>query len=259
MDEYTTNPLTGRRIQVNGTTFNRLFVEGYDYINGRLVRRQNAPPIETHDRFHNVETGRIIQHGSRTYHSLIRRGYDIVYSMDGCNDAFIVSADLVREALWELLEPYPDMSLDNLRERQEIAFIRIDLRYRLLYARSEFTARQITENKIAEIEAEIEAEIDLLNAREASRKATAVIRGRPATERRRRIADEEAVRAGMRDAELLGMGDIDLAQEDRPLTQLARERIMDRLTELNIALCKDCQMPYSPSELINELCMECSE
>lgn len=79
-NSYTTNPLTGRTIRIGGPTFNQLVMEAYDYIDGRLVRRATAPPppAERHS-YLNIETGRMIQWGTRSYFMLIRdAGYEII-------------------------------------------------------------------------------------------------------------------------------------------------------------------------------------
>ncbi|GET61943.1 hypothetical protein RIR_jg11945.t1 [Rhizophagus irregularis DAOM 181602=DAOM 197198] len=43
---YIANPITGRPIIIGGDTFNRIVMESHDYIDGRLVYRQTAPPPE---------------------------------------------------------------------------------------------------------------------------------------------------------------------------------------------------------------------
>ena len=76
---YTTNPLTGRTIRVGGPTFNQLVMEAYDYLDGRLVRRANAPPPRERESYLNIETGRMVQYGTRTYFSLIHNAdYEII-------------------------------------------------------------------------------------------------------------------------------------------------------------------------------------
>ena len=74
---FVTNPLTGRIIQVEGTVFNWLIFDAYDYINGVLVRREGAPPIPPRDYYYNILTGRRILAGSRRYYELIRANWDI--------------------------------------------------------------------------------------------------------------------------------------------------------------------------------------
>ena len=74
---FVTNPLTGRTIQVGGTTFNRLTFEAYDFINGELIRRESAPPIPPREYYYNILTGRRILYGSRRYYELIHAYWDI--------------------------------------------------------------------------------------------------------------------------------------------------------------------------------------
>src|ERR1044072_2396969 len=74
---FVTNPLTLRIIQVEGTTFNRLIFDAYDYINGELIRRESAPPIPPRDYYYNTLTSRRILAGSRRYYELIRANWDI--------------------------------------------------------------------------------------------------------------------------------------------------------------------------------------
>ncbi|CAB4405714.1 unnamed protein product [Rhizophagus irregularis] len=58
---YITNPITGCAIIIGGDTFNRIVMESHDYIDGRLVRRQTAPPpqeqpvVEDHYLVHSEE------------------------------------------------------------------------------------------------------------------------------------------------------------------------------------------------------------
>jgi hypothetical protein len=74
---FVTNPLTGRTIQVGGTTFNRLTFEAYDYINGELIRRESAGPVPPREYYYNILTGRRILACSRRYYELIRANWDI--------------------------------------------------------------------------------------------------------------------------------------------------------------------------------------
>lgn len=71
----TINPKTGREIRIGGACFCKLLYEGYDYINGSLVRRETAPPPETRIFVHNVVTNRSILVGGRQYKSYIRAGW----------------------------------------------------------------------------------------------------------------------------------------------------------------------------------------
>ncbi|GBC32156.2 hypothetical protein GLOIN_2v1783876 [Rhizophagus irregularis DAOM 181602=DAOM 197198] len=73
-----TNPITGRPIIIGGDTFNRIVMESHDYIDGRLVRRQTAPPPEEQPVYLNTDTGRYVQRGTRTYYRLIESDYEVV-------------------------------------------------------------------------------------------------------------------------------------------------------------------------------------
>ncbi|GBC29405.2 hypothetical protein RIR_jg21999.t1 [Rhizophagus irregularis DAOM 181602=DAOM 197198] len=54
---YIANPITGHLIIIGGDTFNRIVIESHDYIDGRLVRRQTAPPPEEQPVYLNTDTG----------------------------------------------------------------------------------------------------------------------------------------------------------------------------------------------------------
>ncbi|CAB4431097.1 unnamed protein product [Rhizophagus irregularis] len=75
---YITNPITGCAIIIGGDTFNRIVMESHDYIDGRLVRRQTAPPPQEQPVYLNTDTGRYVRHGTRTYHKLIESDYEVV-------------------------------------------------------------------------------------------------------------------------------------------------------------------------------------
>ncbi|CAB4445265.1 unnamed protein product [Rhizophagus irregularis] len=75
---YITNPITGCAIIIGGDTFNRIVMESHDYINGRLVRRQTAPPPQEQPVYLNTDTGRYVRRGTRTYHRLIESDYEVV-------------------------------------------------------------------------------------------------------------------------------------------------------------------------------------
>jgi hypothetical protein len=227
MVEYTTNPLTGRQIQVNGTTFNRLFVEGYDYIDGRLVRRQNAPPIQRRREYINIETGRIVREGSRTYRYLMRHGYHTLWDSINEDNYYIISPDLRLEAELALMEDTPDMSLNNLYRIRQSGII----------------------ERIAELEDELEVEL----VGELARRVAEIRARRNAQDR---IEMEREYHAELRRNRRLVQQD---NQFGHPVTQSAHDSMMSQLAELNIMLCDDCRMPYNPNELINKLCKECSE
>jgi hypothetical protein len=76
-NEFTTNPETGRSIRVNGALFRQLLYDRYDYINGELVIRANAPPPEIKRYFFNTLTNRRIIGGGRRYYDLIHAGWEI--------------------------------------------------------------------------------------------------------------------------------------------------------------------------------------
>ena len=71
------NPETGRTIRVGGNTYNRLVITAYDFINGELVRRENAPPLNPRIRYYNMLTSRWVYRDTRTYNTLIRAGWEI--------------------------------------------------------------------------------------------------------------------------------------------------------------------------------------
>ncbi|GBB83797.1 hypothetical protein RclHR1_10470002 [Rhizophagus clarus] len=78
-NRYTINPLTGRSIRVDSSTFNQLVIEVYDYLDSGLVRRVTAPPLtEARQSYLNIEIGRMVQYGTRTYFYLIQRAYEII-------------------------------------------------------------------------------------------------------------------------------------------------------------------------------------
>lgn len=74
---FVINPLTGRTIQVGGVVFNRLVLGAYNFINGELVRREDAGPVPPREYYFNILTGRRILAGSRRYYELIRAQWDI--------------------------------------------------------------------------------------------------------------------------------------------------------------------------------------
>ena len=114
-NRYTTNPLTGWTIRVDGPTFNQLVMEAYDYIDGRLVRRATAPPPVAWEQrsYLNIDTGRMVQWGTRTYFSLIQAGYEII------EDYYLVSPRFATVA-WRdssLLDAYNnEYRLENLNQ-----------------------------------------------------------------------------------------------------------------------------------------------
>jgi hypothetical protein len=111
-NNYTRNPLTERVIRIGGTTFNQLVMDAYDFIDGRLVRRQNAPPpLETFHYF-NIDTGRMVRYGTRTYFSLIDARYEFV------EDYYLVLSHLVEVAIYfpHILRENPQNAANRLEQ-----------------------------------------------------------------------------------------------------------------------------------------------
>ena len=108
---YITNPITGRPIRVGGDTYNRIVMESHDYIDGRLVRRQTAPPPPQEQPVYlNTDTGRYVQHDTRTYHRLIESDYEVV------EDYYLVHSEeeeLIEEIINETL--YNEENHDSRR------------------------------------------------------------------------------------------------------------------------------------------------
>jgi len=108
---YITNPITGRPIRIGGDTYNRIVMESHDYIDGRLVRRQTAPPPPQEQPVYlNTDTGRYVQHDTRTYHRLIESDYEVV------EDYYLVHSEeeeLIEEIINETL--YNEENHDSRR------------------------------------------------------------------------------------------------------------------------------------------------
>ena len=108
---YITNPITGRPIRIGGDTYNRIVMESHDYIDGRLVRRQTAPPPPQEQPVYlNTDTGRYVQHDTRTYHRLIESDYEVV------EDYYLVHSEeeeLIEEIINETR--YNEENLDSRR------------------------------------------------------------------------------------------------------------------------------------------------
>jgi hypothetical protein len=108
---YITNPITGRSIRIGGDTYNRIVMESHDYIDGRLVRRQTAPPPPQEQPVYlNTDTGRYVQHDTRTYHRLIESDYEVV------EDYYLVHSEeeeLIEEIINETR--YNEENLDGRR------------------------------------------------------------------------------------------------------------------------------------------------
>ena len=111
---FVTNPETGRAIRINGPTYNRLIVEAYDLLDGRLVRRATAgsPPAPP-PQYLNIMSGRLVRVGSRTFQYLMgEEEYEIVGD-------YLVPPDAVDAAQLEIQEPRPFMNYHFLRENDQ--------------------------------------------------------------------------------------------------------------------------------------------
>ena len=190
-NRYTINPLTGRTIRVGGSTFNQLVIEAYDYLDSGLVRRATAPPLPSvRESYLNVDTGRMVQFGTRTYYYLIQRaGYEII------EDYYLV----------------PPRYAEIAQSNPSLLYIQ-DTQVRLEYLE---TAHNITVHR---------ARWDRLNP---------------------------SYRQGVEEARQF------IRQREREAQQEEQSR---RLAELNIALCRECQMPVNLNELPeSDLCEDCSK
>ncbi|GET00655.1 hypothetical protein RCL_jg1102.t1 [Rhizophagus clarus] len=191
-NRYTINPLTGRTIRVGGPTFNQLVIEAYDYLNSGLVRRATAPPLtEVRQSYLNIETGRMVQYGTRTYFHLIQHvGYEII------EDYYLVPPRYV-----EIAQSNPSLLYWQDTPR------RLELLETAITNRINFYAEWNQRNP------------DYRQRVEETRQFV---------ERRQRETQQEAQ--------------------------------LRRLAELNIALCKECQMPVNLNKLPeNGLCEDCSK
>jgi hypothetical protein len=107
---YITNPITGCAIIIGGDTFNRIVMESHDYIDGRLVRRQTAPPPQEQPVYLNTDTGRYVRHGTKTYHRLVESDYEVV------EDYYLIHSEeeeLIEEIINETR--YNEENLDGQR------------------------------------------------------------------------------------------------------------------------------------------------
>jgi hypothetical protein len=208
----------------------------------------------------NPITGRQIQYGGNTFNRLIAQGYQVIdwrlVQRQTDNDGNPINQTrlqyhnietgrmvtensrtyhfLLSHGYHTLRDSFNEDNYyiipDNLRLEAELAVIEIDpdMSLRNLY--------RIQQSGVIQRMAE----------REARRRR-----------RRRRLTQEEVER----EAELAGLDNIDwttlITDDNRPITQSDRDRMMGRLNELNIMLCKECQMPYNPNDLVDGLCKEC--
>jgi hypothetical protein len=223
---YTTNPLTGRTIRVGGQTFNQLVMESFDYLDGRLVRRANAPPLREREIYLNIDTGREVQFGTRTYFDLIRNaGYEII------EDYYLVPPRLAEVAQYN-----PDiLHIQNTQTRLERLYEELE-RNPDYYNVLDLPVFQGTlEDGIPTFHGSREELARAFNIQleELDRRWTNFLRERGVD---RRFAN-------------IQRGPNDIQQ-----SQLAR------LTELNLALCDNCRMPVKLDELPeNGLCEDCNQ
>lgn len=240
MVRYTTNPLTGRPIRINGPTYNRLIIEAYDHIDGRLIRRAGAPsPPQDPPQYLNVSTGRMVQYGTRTYFGLIDAGYELIedYYLVEPNDEDIIDAIIedtaYRTALGRRDDRFTPNDLNEMRNEIEL--------------RIEQEAEQEQENQRAH------AEYDEYWAIEAEREM----------QRRAALAQQDGeveFTREQRDTLAILIADWNNSRVSR--AQRSGRTLEDhapRLAELNIALCQECLMPMNPSDLLDGRCKECRE
>ncbi|CAB4445047.1 unnamed protein product [Rhizophagus irregularis] len=150
---YITNPITGCAIIIGGDTFNRIVMESHDYIDGRLVRRQTAPPPQEQPVYLNTDTGRYVRRGTRTYYRLIESDYEVV------EDHYLVHSE--EEELIEAIINETRYNEENLDD-QRILTSKIDF---LNYDRRNTNAlesidQRLTFNEIQELRASIQADQD---------------------------------------------------------------------------------------------------
>ncbi|GBC47595.2 hypothetical protein GLOIN_2v1783702 [Rhizophagus irregularis DAOM 181602=DAOM 197198] len=107
---YIANPITGRPIIIGGDTFNRIVMESHDYIDGRLVCRQTAPPPEEQPVYLNTDTGRYVRRGTRTYYRLIESDYE--ENLDGQRLTFN-DIQQIRTAIQADQDEYDDFILQQ--------------------------------------------------------------------------------------------------------------------------------------------------
>jgi hypothetical protein len=88
-NRYVINPETRREIRVGGVLFCQLFHGRYDYLNGELVRRADAPPPEPRRYYYNSITNRRVIAGGRRYYELLNAGWDIE------DDYYLIPPDVI--------------------------------------------------------------------------------------------------------------------------------------------------------------------
>ena len=114
-NRYVINPETGRQIRVEGVRFYQLIGERYDYFNGELVRRANAPPPGPRHYYFNTITHRRVTAGGRRYYELLNAGWDIE------NDYYLVPPSN------EAQDPLPTYERIMAIHREKLANLNITL------------------------------------------------------------------------------------------------------------------------------------
>ena len=109
---FVTNPLTGRTIQVGGTVFNQLVLGAYNFINGELIRREDAGPVPSREYYFNILTGRRILAGGRRYYELIRAQWDIE------EDYYLIPPWIEADVAVELMDNNRRRNLKQTRQTQ---------------------------------------------------------------------------------------------------------------------------------------------
>ena len=194
---FVTNPETGRAIRINGPTYNRLIVEAYDLLDGRLVRRATAgsPPAPP-PQYLNIMSGRLVREGSRTFQYLMgEEAYEIVGD-------YLIPPDLVDAARLEIQESQPFMNYHYLSEWREDDQALSALRQDPSSAPQEQERIQRAQDVMDTIHAAIDAGNEIMRERQQERE----------------------------------------------------HLMMNRLAELNIALCSECQMPIKAGDVKCEEC-----
>ncbi|GBC17922.2 hypothetical protein GLOIN_2v1783702 [Rhizophagus irregularis DAOM 181602=DAOM 197198] len=109
---YIANPITGRPIIIGGDTFNRIVMESHDYIDGRLVRRQTAPPPEEQPVYLNTDTGRYVRREEALIEEIINETRYNEENLDGQRLTFN-DIQQIRTAIQADQDEYDDFILQQ--------------------------------------------------------------------------------------------------------------------------------------------------
>ncbi|GBC15374.2 hypothetical protein RIR_jg37216.t1 [Rhizophagus irregularis DAOM 181602=DAOM 197198] len=91
-------------------------MESHDYIDGRLVRRQTVPPPPQEQPVYlNTDTGRYIQHGTRTYHRLMKSSMKTRYNEENLDGQRLTFNNIqqIRAAIQADQDEYDDFILQQ--------------------------------------------------------------------------------------------------------------------------------------------------